>query len=36
VLVYADRKVVANFVNLKGDKAGLADLDAAVAKATTK
>jgi protocatechuate 3,4-dioxygenase, beta subunit len=32
VLVYANRKVVAKFVNLKGDKAGLAQLVAAMEK----
>ena len=34
VFVYRDRKVVAKFVNLKADKAGLSDLHAAIAKAS--
>lgn len=34
VFVYKDRKVVAKFVNLKGDKAGLGQLHAAIAKAS--
>jgi len=34
VFVYRDRKVVAKFVNLKADKAGLGDLHAAIAKAS--
>ena len=36
VLVYSNRKVVANFVNLKADASGLADLNSAVEKATTR
>lgn len=36
VFVYKDKKVVAKFVNLKADKAGLAKLDAAIAKVDTK
>lgn len=32
VIVYRNRKVVANFVNLKADEEGLAKLDAAIAK----
>lgn len=32
ILVYKNRKVVANFVNLKADKEGLAKLDTALAK----
>ena len=36
VLVYSNRKVVANFVNLKADASGLADLKSAVEKATTR
>lgn len=34
VLVYKDRKVVANFVNMTPDAKGLAELRAAIAKAT--
>jgi len=34
VFVYRDRKVVAKFVNLKADKAGLGELHAAIAKAS--
>lgn len=36
VIVYDDRKVSANFVNLKGDTASLAKLDRAIAGVTVK
>ncbi len=36
VFVYADRTVVANYVNLKGDDEGLAKLQASIAKAVAK
>lgn len=36
VFVYADRTVVANFVNLKGDDEGLGKLQASIAKAVAK